>query len=121
MTTPRLTHTTCAPPLPSSPRADAGDFELLRSLGTVSYTTERGLAERTLTWRGGDNGTVPDSFSVVDQDGRGVSGRASHWSTFQLNQMLNPSRFVTETQPNSSRETCLSRAETYRTHLAKRA
>ena len=33
-------------------RADADDFELLRSLGQVSYAVE-GSAERTLTWTGG--------------------------------------------------------------------
>lgn len=45
-------------------RAEAADFELLRTLGTVSYAVERG-AEQTLTWRGGDDGSVPDSISVL--------------------------------------------------------
>ena len=46
-------------------RADGDDFELLRELGTVSYAVEQQAGEATLKWRGGDDGTVPDSFSVV--------------------------------------------------------
>ena len=49
-------------------RADADDFELLRSLGQVSYAVE-GSAERTLTWTGGEDGSVPDSFSVTGSGG----------------------------------------------------
>ena len=47
-------------------RAEAEDFEILRSLGTVSYSIEpTGVSnERTLSWSGGDDGCVPDSFSV---------------------------------------------------------
>ena len=46
-------------------RAAGDDFELLRELGTVSYSVEQQAGEATLKWRGGDDGTVPDSFSVV--------------------------------------------------------
>ena len=44
-------------------RAEAADFELLRALGQVSYAVESS-SERTLTWSGGEDGSVPDSFSV---------------------------------------------------------
>jgi hypothetical protein len=54
-------------------RADAGDFELLRTLGTVSYATGQGT-EKTLTWQGGDDGSVPDSFSVLGAGGSPTSG-----------------------------------------------
>ena len=50
-------------------RAEAADFELLRALGQVSYAVESN-SERTLTWSGGEDGSVPDSFSV---SGRGAS------------------------------------------------
>jgi len=58
-------------------RADAADFEILRTLGTVSYTVQQASAEKTLTWQGGDDGAAPDSFSVLGAAGAATAGNAT--------------------------------------------
>ena len=64
-----------APPITALFRAEASDFELLRTLGTVSYAVDADV-EKTLTWRGGDDGSVPDSFAVLGAGGASVAGDA---------------------------------------------